>query len=256
MDASKAQMTQFIDFTEGITLHDNEFKAYKQSIGSTPFELRDKAKTTQVVREIMTVCEEVSAPFQGYLHCSPEFFALYEVVFGLHDNGIQPSGHIVNCGTYRGANACIMAMALRNAGKETPLITIDPFMYAAKHTFITCPHVETTDTVFLGHKQLIEKLGLQSQIVSIFHKDLEYLNHFWNFPIQIAAIDTMHSYEHTQKEIAVLTTHIVPGGWFVSHDYMPEFPGVVRAIHEFLDSTTRRYKLYDAWAYLFIHFLD
>ena len=252
MHATKVKLGEFVGFTDGITLHDDEFNSYKESIGSTPFVLRDNQNTETVVRDIMRTCEEVSAPFQAYLHCSPELFALYEVVLGLHDGGQTPSGHIVNCGTYRGGNACVMATALRHSGNDTPLVTIDSFIYASENF----AKGETTDRVFLGHKQVIERLGLQPLIVSVFHTDLEYLNHFWNLPIRIAVLDTLHTYEQTQTEIDVLTTHIVPGGWFVSHDYMPEFPGVVRAIHDFLNSTTRRYKLFAAWAYLFIQFLD
>lgn len=48
---------------------------------------------------------------------------------------------------------------------------------------------------------------------------------------------------------------IPAGGWFISHHYMPPFKDVPKALHEFPHLTPRKYRLLNAWAYLFIPFL-
>ena len=248
---------EFPPFTEATDFHDPLFSEYKKAIGikSDSVDLVHPERAEEVATFIIETANEVSQPYQGHLHNFREFRALYEVIRGYHDQKgfSQPSGHIVNCGTFRASNACLIATALRDANNTQPLITIDPFTYAHTETNVD----DTTDLVFVHHKQLIEKLELQDLIVSVFFKDIEYMLEFWSSqPIRIAVIDTCHSYHQTAKEIKILTQYIPAGGWFISHDYMPRHLGVLQAIHEFLSTTTRRYQLLNAWAYLFIQFLS
>src|SRR5258707_15188166 len=51
-------------------------------------------------------------------------------------------------------------------------------------------------------------------------------------PFQLLLIDTFHSYEQAQAELALWHPHVAPGGTICMHD--PEtFPGVRRAAQEF-----------------------
>ena len=250
----KREFPDFEPFPRDMDIIDPQFRAYKESIGiqSNLVELVEPLRAREATANVIDAATEIAHPMQECLHSAVELEVLYEVAFGLHDHIPQPNGHIVNCGTFRAANACVVATALRDSSSPTPMITIDPFTYAHKDS----NENDTTDLVFVHHKQLIEKLGLQDLIVSVFYKDIEYILQFWSDQlIRIAIIDTVHSYEQTKNEIQLLTKYIPRGGWFISHDYMPAFPGVLRAIHEFLAHTPRQYRLLNRWAYLFIQFL-
>lgn len=241
----------FKPFPKGITLEHPIFDNYKRDLGVISLSLQNQTHAMTIANNIVAVSQKISAPLIGSLHAPIELAALYELACGLHDTIPMPDGHVINCGTFRGSNACAIASALKHIGFTTPILTIDPFNYAHTKYY---PN-DTTDLVFLHHKQLIEHFGLQNLIASVYHTDLEYLEHFWAKPIRIAVIDTTHSYPQTQQEIQALTAHIPTGGWFISHDFMPENEGVVQALHEFLHSTRRQYKLLNTWAYLFIQFL-
>ncbi len=245
-------MIPFTPFPPAMAIDAPEFVAYKERIGVQKLTLKSPETTSRVIEDIETAVRNIAGPFKDHLHAPGEFRALYEIVLGLNDTIPQPEGHIVNCGTFRGANTCVIASALRDGHCDAPVITLDPFTYAHVKTNAD----DTTDLVFLHHKRLIEALQLQKYIVSVFHTNLEYLHHFWTLPIRIAVIDTCHRYEQTVAELQSLTKYIPPGGWFISHDYMPAFSSVVQALHEFLATTPRKYKLFSYWAYLFIQFLD
>lgn len=248
---------EFPPFTKATDFHDPLFSEYKNAIGikSDSVDLVNPERSQEVARLVITTAKGIAKPYQGCLHNHLEFQALYEVICGYHNQKdfSMPGCHIVNCGTFRGSNACVIATALRDSGITQPLITLDPSTYA----HITTNRNDAPDLVFSHHKQLIDALDLQDLIASIFFKDIEYLLEFWSSqPIRIAVIDTIHSCEQTSKEIKILTQHIPAGGWFISHDYMPRHLGVVQAIHEFLSTTPQRYRLLNECAYLFIQFLS
>ena len=223
-----------------------------------PFELcegNDGGKAScDAMRDTKNVCEQVASPYRAHSHSEFELRALYDVVAGLHDDTL-PAGHVVNLGTYRGCNACVMAMALRAIDSLAPLITIDRFM----SYWDDAEEPDRYDRVFLDHKQIIDKMMLEDWIVSIRHDSLGVLTHFWGYPIRVAVVDTEHSYEQASKEIELLHPHIVSKGWLVFHDYRDRYSGVVRAVNEFLNSCdrrNRRYALLRADDYLFVHFCE
>ena len=251
------EFPDFPPFTTETDFHDPLFSEYKKAIGikSDSVDLVHPERSQEVAELVIMTAKGIAKPYQGTLHNVSEFRVLYEVTRGYHDHKAcpQPGGHIVNCGTFRGSNACVIATALRDSGTTQPLITLDPFTYA----HISTNRNDAPDLVFLHHKQLIDALNLQDLIASVFFKDIEYMLAFWsNQPIRIAVIDTVHSYDQTVKEINLLTKHIPPGGWFISHDYIPRQLPVVQAIHEFLATTPRHYRLLNDCAYLFIQFLS
>lgn len=244
---------EFREFSkEIVNIDDPSFVAYKESLGVENVKFANWEKAEEVANTIKKAAREIADEYKAYLHAPLEFAALYEVVRGYHDKIQQPPGHVINSGTFRGANACVIATALRDSQISVPLITLDPFTYAHRVE----NESDNTDLVFVHHKQLIERLDLKQYIVSVMYWNVEYLEHFWGQDIRIAVIDTCHSYDQTKNELKTLTQHIPKGGWFISHDFMPQYTGVLRAIHEFLQLTERQYRLLNAWAYLFIQFLS
>lgn len=242
----------FEPLPEEIQIDDPLFVQYKTKLGIQPIGLKCAEKSVPAADHIINTANELAAPFQGTLHNGTEFAALYEITLGYHDNIPQPyNAHILNSGTFRASNACLLATALRDSSIKTPLITIDPFTYAHTKTNLD----DNTDLVLLHHKQLIDRLQLTKFIVSVIHTDLEFIIPFWNQNIRIAVVDTYKSYEHLNNQIQTIIPHIPPGGWFVSHDYMPPYNTVLQSLHEFMQSTPRSFNAFYAWAYLFIQFL-
>lgn len=244
--------TQDFPMFEAGSRHDTpEFTQYRRDMGFEPLKLKEPDRTKVVVKKIRDTAREISHSNPSpVLHGETELRDLYEVALGLHDT-TDDFGHVVQCGTYRGGSAAVLAMALKNRRAKARVITIDNFTWARNNKEIS----ETVDDVFLAHKRLLEILELQNYIVSIWHKDLDFLDKLWNMPIKLAVIDSSHSYEHTWKEINAISPHIVPGGWMVFHDYTPRSIGVPRAIHEWLPKLDRRYKLFESPVYAFIQLL-
>ncbi len=61
--------------------------------------------------------------------------------------------------------------------------------------------------------------------------------------IDLLFIDTNHLYDHTMAELRKYATKVRAGGWIAFHDYV-SFPGVTRAVSEFLASLAQRARFY------------
>lgn len=55
-----------------------------------------------------------------------------------------------------------------------------------------------------------------------------------------AYLDASHDYEETARELEVLSRKVSPLGIIAGHDYCDEFPGVPRAVNEFVAATDWR----------------
>ena len=241
----------FPEFEAGSRHDTPEFTQYRRDMGFEPLKLKEPDRTKAIVKEIRETAQQISHSNPSpVLHGETELRDLYEVALGLHDTA-DVTGHVIQCGTYRGGSAAVLAMALKNRHATLPVITIDNFNYARNNDETS----ETTDDVFLAHKRLLDTLELQKYINSVWGDDVEFLSKSWNMPIRMAVIDSSHSYEHTWKEINAISPHIVPGGWMVFHDYRPQSMGVPHSIHEWLPTLDRRYKLFESPVYAFIQLL-
>lgn len=59
-------------------------------------------------------------------------------------------------------------------------------------------------------------------------------------------IDAEHDYENVKQDIELSLPLLKPGGIIAGHDYQPEHPGVIRAVHEMLGKPTKRFED-DSW---------
>ena len=242
------------NFTKNILLTDPQFVSYKQSLGISELRLDNPEQSLPIAENVIETAKRMFLPAKGYLHNPTEFAALYEVVSGLHNiNRAMPAGHVFNSGTFRGSSACLVAIALKDRNTPTPpVITIDPFTYA--HTMFYAS--DTPMAVLVDHYKLIDEFNLQDNIISIIYEDTKYFTHAWgDQPISIAVVDTDKSPDHFREQINMLMPLIPPGGWFITHDYMPIFNDFLIAVHHFITTCPRQMVLFSAWAYLFIHFL-
>jgi predicted O-methyltransferase YrrM len=61
--------------------------------------------------------------------------------------------------------------------------------------------------------------------------------------LDLLFIDTFHLYSQTARELAHLAPYVAPGGWIVLHDAVT-FPGVSRAVREFMERTSGAFRFY------------
>ena len=66
----------------------------------------------------------------------------------------------------------------------------------------------------------------------------------WNKELDLIFIDTSHSYNHTLEELKIFEPFLVTNGFITFHDTR-EFPGVLRAIKDFLNESESKFRFYN-----------
>ena len=163
----------------------------------------------------------------------PDCQWLYEIAAGFHDEQCDKEAYAIQTGTYRGGSACIIAQGLKYGGLTKPLIAIDSFEQVFDKS-----KPETTNDIFLAHKQLIEALNLEKHIMSVWHDSIRFLEFLstLNPIIRFAFIDSVHLYQHIIKELAgiypLLCKHA--DSWIIFHDYGGPLNNVTTAVDDFV----------------------
>ena len=169
----------------------------------------------------------------------------------------SPSNNfIVEVGSYLGRSAAYMAMGSIISGKKG-VYAIDMFpkktdwylgtdgyyhingsdyyleenVYKEREIFCYGDHVyESTLEIF---KDIIRKVGFEQQIETFKGTSMEY-SQLQKTPLRMAFIDGDHTYDGVKKDVLALSDMIVENGYLCFHDYSDTFPGVVRAVDEFV----------------------
>lgn len=159
-------------------------------------------------------------------HTYEEMCAFYELAAGYHD---AASGYTMQFGISSGGSAVIMGMALRESRNDyaTPLVAIDPYLSVETGYEIESQRVA---------KDNIQRLGLAAFVCPITYTAFEFVDAFWDKPVRLAVIDTIHSYKQTKQETACILPYMVKGGWLVVHGYHPKSIGCVEYINELIDT--------------------
>lgn len=163
---------------------------------------------------------------------------------------------IVEVGSYLGRSAAYMAMGSLISGKKG-VYAIDMFpkkadwylgkdgyyhikgsdyyleenVYKERETFFYGDHVyDSTLEIF---KDIIRKVGLEKNIETFKGTAMEYAQQ-QKIPLRMVFIDGDHTYDGVKKDVFALSDMIVENGYLCFHDYSNTFPGVVRAVNEFV----------------------
>jgi predicted O-methyltransferase YrrM len=82
----------------------------------------------------------------------------------------------------------------------------------------------------------------------IVDKSIEAAKQFENKSVDFVFIDAAHEYEDVQNDIEAWLPKIKTGGIIAGHDYIPTYPGVMRAVNEkFGDKVDKRYEYEGCW---------
>ncbi len=143
---------------------------------------------------------------------------LYEIAVNHHSPN-NTRGYCLELGTFEGGSAAIIGSALRiRPHLSSPLFAVDQ-AYQSKS------------------KQRWNKLDIYDKICYVIYDDYSFLN-YWHLPTRLLLIDSDHEYEPMKRLIPPALKCVSEGGWLVMHDYENGWPGVVRAVNEFLDQQT------------------
>jgi len=92
-------------------------------------------------------------------------------------------------------------------------------------------------------QQKIQSLNLNKYWTFIQGDDIE-ISRTWNKEVDHIFIDTSHTFQHTLDEIYNYEKFLAPNGFITFHDTR-SFPGVLKAISEFIKNTKNKFRFYN-----------
>ena len=179
------------------------------------FHFADRERSLNVVNEILDKLM-ISKGFLPRLSLT----VLYELALGLH-GGID--GYIVECGTFTGVSASVMACGLRESGSNfKPVVTIDS--YSWRPAALSVAFFDTYPA-----------LGLFPEyICPVLSEDVPFFERFWCSDIRLLFLDSDHSHEHVKMQLEMCVPYVIGGGWIAIDDY--GHIGMTDAVNEWLDA--------------------
>lgn len=148
---------------------------------------------------------------------------------------MPPSGKIAEIGSWKGKSSAYLGVEAKNANKSLRIWCVDTWKGCSAVPVQMKDSAVQTDTLYELFLSNIESLR---DIITPIRGDSAASAH--NFPdnyFDAVFIDASHEYENVKADIAAWYPKVKSGGIFAGHDY-PGFPGVVQAVHEFLNANT------------------
>lgn len=130
--------------------------------------------------------------------------------------------HVVELGVRTGNSTLVLLEAANRIGGRVLSVDVDP-----------CPEA----------KNRVDKAGFSSVWKFLEGNDLEIRESDVLQPIDFLFIDSSHLYKHTKAELEKYSAYLRGGSWIAFHDYV-SFPGVTRAVHEFVESLPHKPNFY------------
>jgi cephalosporin hydroxylase len=131
---------------------------------------------------------------------------------------------VVEIGVYHGDTTVFIGKYLRYSGKDAMQICIDPFERAKAEPLNA-----------IGNRAVFEANVADNLLdVITIAEPSEAASELIDEYIGLLVIDGSHLYENTKKDLALYAPKVVPGGYMFVDDYGPAYPGVVRALDEFI----------------------
>lgn len=89
---------------------------------------------------------------------------------------------------------------------------------------------------FTGNEAMRETLRLEPRPAVRIRRQrtVEFLESLPNESLDVVYLDSGHQYELVRDELVMAFPRVKCGGWISGHDYCDVFPGVIRAVDEFV----------------------
>jgi hypothetical protein len=149
------------------------------------------------------------------------------------------SGRVLEIGSFKGKSTAWMAKALKLSQSDDKVVAIDPHVNAREFNVVPNYKDETSYDAFLRN---ISRMNLSDQVDPIKMTSQKAAEH-WNQQIRLLFVDGSHNYEDVVMDLKLWQPWVSIGGVVCMHDTdsMGPFPGVRRAMNEYL-GTCRRLK--------------
>lgn len=137
----------------------------------------------------------------------------------------KPGSVFVEVGTWKGRSAAFMAVEIANSKKPIDFFCIDWWDDTPTSDHINYPNAKLAD--------FNEAMRPVAQCVTAMKGDSAAMaDKFGDRSVDFCFIDAGHDYESVKRDIAAWLPKIRVGGILAGHDYIPDYPGVMRAVDE------------------------
>jgi len=144
-----------------------------------------------------------------------ELLFLYKTV-GLLRN--RKKVRILECGTFSGVSAMIMAQAIINFNMDAHIDTVDDYSGADNNA----------DTI----REVISRKGYGAIVTVVESDDITFINAAQDEYYDLIFVDSLHKYQHVLASLHALLPKMAPLSFILGHDYCLAEPGVMKAVDE------------------------
>lgn len=149
-----------------------------------------------------------------------------------------PAGReIVEIGSFKGKSACYLARGVQimRPGLRPMVHCVDLWDIGGQGEYVHLgfDEPETYDTF----KRQVSQAGAKPDVAPWKADSVTAGRNWHGLPIGLLFIDGDHRYEPVWADIEAWTPHLAPGAWVAFHDYYDKFPGVIRAVDEWVAQT-------------------
>lgn len=150
-----------------------------------------------------------------------------------------PGDFIVEIGTYHGDTSVLLGKALQEMKRPIPVVAIDPFERVQPRRWNPAGSLARYLNNLRAHK--LEDVCFP--IVAFSYQAAQILGK----QIALLIVDGDHEYASVQQDLLLFAPKVRAGGLIFVDDYVPAYPGVMRAVDEFLVANPNWRLLHRAW---------
>jgi predicted O-methyltransferase YrrM len=141
----------------------------------------------------------------------------------------QSEAHFVEVGSWMGQSASFLAVEINNSNKLIKFDCVDTWEGSAEHSDVAEVKANSLFDTFLNNikpvNQIINPIKLTSSEASKLYTDNS---------LDFVFLDASHDYDNVKLDVMCWYPKVKQGGILAGHDYISEWPDVIRAVDEFI----------------------
>ena len=158
---------------------------------------------------------------------------------------------IVEVGTWLGASAIQAANIIRDLGRKDVVVCVDTWLGSPEH-FLAIPKQNGYPTIYKEFLQNIVNHGHSERVIPIALPSLQAIRVLETFHPEganIIYIDAAHEYLPVYLDICHYWDYLQVGGRFLGDDYTDNWPGVKKAVNQFVHERNLSLDVLNDWVW-------